>query len=623
MSGKRITQQQKDRYWELRRQDFSISHASREAKFSIDSAKQMERIKKEITGARHNPGHVAGAPDFPVQMSNVSDAAKDALADTTGALFAQRYFGFELSPWQQKMWQGLEDAWASPDREYLCVNVAPGAGKSSVLVMFGCKLTTVQRNIRGLFMCRGYRLAERNTMRLRRALERTKPFENADSTLAMDFGRFRARQGEIWRASEFIVEQFDGMPVEEKEPTWAAFGFDAEWLGNRLDVIFGDDLDDTSSIRNMDIVEHRRQVFDNELEPRLEPGGLMCIAQQRLGPFDFSAHVLSKELLPEDDGITDDPEGEPQYTHVIYKAHYEESCLGVDGHVAGSPPWPEGCLLDPRRLSWRDLRKKMRDPRNFEIVYQQEDNLDNDALVQKLWIEGGRDTHGDYFIGCQDKDRGLWELPRRHDGTIALDGKVFGVITIDPSVSKFWGCIAWVIHPASQQRFLVDLHRAQMEAPDLLEWSTSLRKFTGLAEDWMHNFTKLGVPLTHMIVEQNAAHRYLLQYEHTHRWMRERHVNVQAHSTGRNKADPDFGVQLLGPAYRHGQVRLPMEGLARFTSDKLINEVTRYPHAATTDCLMSQWFLEHAIARGILYAEEAVDAGIQWRPSWLGLGETA
>lgn len=618
MAGKRILQHQKDHYWSLRSQGFSIAMAAKMSGFSLDSGKDLEKIKKEITGSRHETASSVKAPDFPVQISNISDAAKEALADSTGVLFAKRYFGFELSPWQEKMWRGLEEAWASPDREYLCVNVAPGAGKSSVLVMFGSKLTTVQRNIRGLFMCRGYRLAERNTMRLRRALERTKPFENADSTLAVDFGRFRARQGEIWRASEFIVEQFDGMPVEEKEPTWAAFGFDAEWLGNRLDVIFGDDLDDTSSIRNMDIVEHRRQVFDNELEPRLEPGGLMCIAQQRLGPFDFSAHVLSKELLPEDDGVTDDPEGEPQYQHVIYKAHYEETCKGVDGHVAGAPPWPEGCLLDPRRLSWRDLRKKMRDPRNFEIVYQQEDNLDNDAVVRKLWIEGGRDTHGEYFGGCLDKDRGLWELPRRSDGSLALEGQVIGVITVDPSVEKFWGCLAWAYHPVSHQRFLLDVHRAKMEAPELLDWASSQREFTGLAEDWVLNFQKLGLRCTHMIVENNSAHRYLLQYEHTHRWMRERQVQIISHSTGRNKADEDFGVQLLGPVYRHGQVRLPEKGLAHFASEKLTNEVTRYPHSATTDCLMSQWFLEHAIARGILYAEEAADAGIQWRPSWLG-----
>lgn len=505
----------------------------------------------------------------------------------------------------------------SPSRLFLAGEGMLVTHNSTVIVAFAAKRTALNRKIRGLFMSRAHSLAQRNTMRLRRALERTEPFTNATSTMAMDFGRFRARQGETWRAAEFVVEQPEGGLIEEKEPTWAAFGFDAEWLGNRLDLVFGDDLDSTRSIRNMEIVEQNWDIFDNELEPRLDPGGLLCITQQRLGSFDFSAHALGKKLLPEDDGITEDPDGALQYRQIIYKAHYEDKCLGVDTHKAGSPSWPDGCLLDPRRLPYRDLRKVMKpgNERTFQVVYQQNDMAAEDALVQRIWVDGGRDADGNYYIGCWDKDRDEWELPRRADGTLALDGDVLGIITVDPSPTKYWSVQAWAYHPDSKQQFLLQQHRERMEAPDFLDWAHSLRAFTGLAEDWWHLYEKIGVRLTHIIVEINAAQRFLLQYEHVHRWMRQRQVEVVAHSTQRNKSDPDYGIQMLAPVWKFGQVRLPGKGRGRISSMRLVDEAVRYPNSVTTDCLMGQWFLNFSIDR--LYTPGIDMATPKWRPSWM------
>jgi hypothetical protein len=40
----------------------------------------------------------------------------------------------------------------------------------------------------------------------------------------------------------------------------------------------------------------------------------------------------------------------PIYKHVTYKAHYEDRCVGDHGKAAAA--WPEGCLLDPKRVPW-------------------------------------------------------------------------------------------------------------------------------------------------------------------------------------------------------------------------------------------------------------------------------
>jgi hypothetical protein len=434
-------------------------------------------------------------------------------------------------------------------------------------------------------------------------LERTSPAVGASSTLSKDFGRFRpAVSGDVWRAAEFVVEQLDGSPIEEKEPTVSAFGFDAEWLGNRLEIVLGDDLDSTRSLRNFETVTTNREIFDNELEPRVEPRGLMAIGQQRLGPFDFSAHALSKVVLLEDDGMSDGLPSEPQYRRL---------CRGVETHQPGAPAWPDGCLLDPRRLSWRDVRKAMNNPRRFAVVYQQGDVDDSAVLVPRIWVEGGRGSDGTDYPGCWDLNRGLGEVPA------GLVPPVLSIVTADPSPTKFWSVQWWLVHPASEQRFLLDLARQSMDAPDFLDWDHDNGRFSGLLEEWWLRAADVGVPFSTVIVEANAAQRFLLQYQHVRRWMALRSVNVVPHQTHRNKSDPEFGVQTIAPHYRFGRVRLPGRQYGdpgRVAAMKLVDEVTRWPSGATDDCVMAHWFLEWNLPRLTPRVGPVVAA---WRPSWM------
>lgn len=614
MGGKRITPSQKEHYWTLRSQGFSIANAAKGAGFSEASGKNLEKLP--ANGAEYRTrAKEEFVPEFAIPLDRICEDAKKAIKDRTGVLFCRRYFGWELAPWQQQAWETMEALYENPDREFLLLNMAPGAGKSTILVAFACKRIVLERSIRVLFISRAHSLAERNTMRVRRALERTNLAVGATSTLSADFGRFRPRAGgDVWKRDEYVVEQSDGSPIEEKEPTVSAFGFDSEWIGNRVELVLGDDLDSTRSTRNMEIVEKNREVFDNELEPRLEPGGLFVVAQQRLGPFDFSAHCLSKKLLPDDDGSGEDVEGIAQYRHVIFKAHDEDRCAGLSVpeqrklHAHDAPPWPDGCLLAPDRLGWRDVRKAMNNPTRFKIVYQQEDAAETDALVQKIWLDGGRGEDGVDYLGCYDKDRALWQLPD-------LVGQKIGIVSVDPSPTRYWACEAWVLHPDSEQRFLIDLVRERMEAPEFLDWSFNQGMFTGLLEDWWHNFKRLGVPLSHLVFEVNAAQRFLMQSNTWRRWSMERDVLLVPHSTGRNKSDPEYGVQMLANLYKFGKVRLPKRGQeAHLASMKLAGEVTRWPYAAQDDAVMAQWFMESRSHDFV--AQEAANPTLRV-PSWM------
>jgi hypothetical protein len=126
-----------------------------------------------------------------------------------------------------------------------------------------------------------------------------------------------------------------------------------------------------------------------------------------------------------------------------------------------------------------------------------------------------------------------------------------------------------------------------------LDWNYSEATFSGLLEEWWWRSDDLGRPFTYLIVEANAAQRFLLQYDHVKRWQSQRGVSVIPHATHRNKSDADFGIQTIAPHYRHGRVRLPgkIADGSRNTSLKLVNEVTRWPNGNSDDCVMAHWFL--------------------------------
>ena len=132
------------------------------------------------------------------------------------------------------------------------------------------------------------------------------------------------------------------------------------------------------------------------------------------------------EIELEDFDPEDAPDEWRKYHHISYKAHYEENC--EQDHKPDAAPWPEGCLLYPRRLPWRKLRHiKAQTPDRFEVLYQQSDVNPASVLVDPLWVSGGVGKDGVDYVGCWDNDRDLWEIPQ------GVSGDLFVVATADPS----------------------------------------------------------------------------------------------------------------------------------------------------------------------------------------------
>lgn len=496
--------------------------------------------------------------------------------------FRQRYFGRRSVPWAVRAAEELVELLATDEKEFVCLNAPPGVGKSTLFTHdIPAWLVTRDRSVRCLIGSRTERQAAQYTGRLRASFERTNPVPDADSTLTLDFGRFKPLASELWRREEFVVAQPGDTAVEDKEPTISAYGMDSGFLGGRYDFVIWDDLVDKKTIRSPEAAELLVHLYETEMESRVEPGGCLVLQGQRLAAHDLYRHVL--------DMRGEDGEG-PKYRHILFPAHDENRCVGL--HAASDPPWPEGCLLDPMRVGWRELATVQANRmERFRVVYQQEDVDPAAQLVQQLWIDGGRDAGGVELPGCWDADRAIGQLPPGVDL-----GECLSVATVDPSPTKYWAVIWWLYHRASERRFLIDIERRQMSSSEFLSFDPDTRTFSGLMVDWQTRSDKVNAKISAWVIEQNAAQRFMLQQHAMKLFQIQAGFDVIPHTTHSNKADPHLGVAEIGEHYRHGRVRFPAKG--GISSVKaMIGELTRWPEGRTDDCVMAHWFLEWTLPR--------------------------
>ncbi len=605
---------------------YNVMDAHRACGVSKDWAYQRSKGRKKRDQAKFYATLDDAQLPPPTAPSNLSPEAARALVDFE--YFRRRFTGRASMPWQILAAKQVLDLLESPQKEFVVINCPPGSGKSTLFV-HEIPLWLICRNraIRILIGSRTERQAKMYTGRLMDSLERTSPYlatdveraqgsVDAESTVTADYGRFKPTTPKVWRREELTVAQPNDVAASDKENTLSAYGKDGGVLGGRFDLALWDDLVDPKNQGTADSRDELKKWWKDIAQTRIEPGGLMVLQGQRIGPDDLYRFALDMTdvVLDEDGFEVEQVEPPKKYKHILYKAHYEELCRPDGAHPRGTKAWPDGCLLDPYRLSWRDLAStKNNSLDSFLVGYQQEDTDPANVLVQKLWITGGRDTDGVVYPGCWDNERGIDELPK------GLTGELFCYATADPSPSKFWGIQSWAYHPDTEQFFLLDLIRQKMGAPELLDWDADNGRFTGLMEQWQQRSKAAGRPISHWIIESNAAQRFLLQYDHVRRWIaKQGDVQVVSHQTNRNKNDAAFGVQMLGPLFRSGRVRLPgaQHDGARLASMKLIDEATRYPESNTDDQIMAMWFGTLGVPQ--LYVPTEARSVHRSVPRWVG-----
>lgn len=597
-------------YFRLREEGHSVERSARGAKIDPKTAWRFERSEPGSTGLQAAEelgieylGVLEVAPQPPLE-------AQRSLSDF--GLFRRRYFGRRSTPWQERAAYVIADKLATEDREFGVINCPPGSGKSTLFTHdIPCWLIARNRSIRTLLGHRTERMARSYVGRVKRSLERNVPMAPdaeqhrlglahfADATMSGDYGEFKPPgRTDLWRSEALVVRQYGGYTTDDKEPTVSAFGADSGQLGGRYDFIVWDDLVDRRNLKG-DSADTLREIWTTEFETRLEPGGLLILQGQRMAPDDLYRFCLDLTDL----------DSNPKYFHIVYPAHDDTKCRSE--HDISARPWPSGCLLDPRRIPWKTLSvTQANTPRVFEIQYQQRDGSAAGELVQTAWIEGGIDFSGIERPGCKDRDRPMWvsNVPPNVG---------WSIVAVDPSPANFWGIGWWVMHPVSNTYELVAGIRRKMGSEELLSEDMMTRAFTGLLEDIRIKSHEVGHPLQAVVVEINAAQRFLLSQPHVQRWSQAHDIMLMPHTTTPfNKLTSEHNVTSIADYFRQGAIRLPygdIEG-KQFTT-RFQRELVTWPDGMTDDLVMMCWFALRATV--LSYADPEAEPPRMNRPEGL------
>lgn len=533
------------------------------------------------------------------QHLNATDEMSPAELLHDPAAFGQAYLGHMPVPWTSEMDDRVSQLLATPNREFLIFNLPPGAGKSTWWLRFVVRQIALNRRLRWLQGAKTQLNAAKATGRVRSWLEAQVPVYAPPELVAKglacqpwrvlseDFGRFKPEaKGALWRRDAWTVEYADDAAQAEKEATATAYGADSDVIGNRADLIGWDDLVVEDNTRSATALETLIEKWDGGMgESRLEPfgAGLLVLFGQRIGPRDLYRYNLDKTYVE----LVDGQEVERRkYTHFVMPAHFEDVCVGVHDR-ATARSWPHGCLLDAARLPWTGPdgldAKRRSSPRAYEVQYQQREGTGDGALVESAFVYGGADSEGVDRPGCLNRNRLLGQVPA------GWTKPLHSVVTVDPSGTNFWGIQWWVCSPEHNARALMRLHNRRMTADQLLDFNGD--KFIGILDDLWHESMQVGAPIERVVVEINAAQRYLTQFHHAKKWRETRKVAIVSHTTHRNKLDPNLGVSIMVEPFRQGWFDLPYGDVAaRGATATLANQLTT--SSDRNDQLMACWFME-------------------------------
>jgi hypothetical protein len=529
-------------------------------------------------------------PRDPVPWDQLGENARRACDDFW--FYRTHYKDRRTPPWAVESAGQILALYESDREEYVAFNAPPGAGKTTLL----------DDILEWIIVRQRARAAEPTVLLGHRAHDKAKLYvDRMRSTftynrgLISDFGRFQPSSPmHPWSRSELVVEPLEWADRKEKEPTVSAASYEGATIAGRYKVIKWDDLVDQANSLS---AEQRQKLVDwweTIAETRLEPAGLLILAGSRFGPEDLFHHVVTLRDWDEEDDTE-----RLLYTHIRFPAHFDNLCRGVHAPSEHPRPYPEGCILDPERVSWRKIRgAQVRSEGRYRLVWQQEDSDPSGSLAEPEWFKGGIDSRGRDHNGCFNYDRSFGQRPRE-------DSPVLSAITVDPGASKFWGIEHWLVYTDGLQA-LFQGDRRPMGAHELL-YRENDGTFTGVLEDMWQRAATAGVPPSHVVFEDRSMQKHFIHYPFVFEWCRARGVVVVPHDTNRiNKADKETGPEMLNPLYRDGKVDLPYAGYEeRMFSDVFMREAVNWPEGSSTDLVMAHWFLAYRLPTLIIAVSPA------------------
>lgn len=329
-------------------------------------------------------------------------------------------------------------------------------------------------------------------------------------------------------------------PTTAKDPSVQATGIHGNITGARLDYLILDDVLDYENTRTPALRDDLWNWYHATLSGRLTAKARVLVVGTAYHPDDF-LHRISRT---------------PGWAAFRYPALHDD---GI------TPRWPD--RWPPARL-----QKKREELGPLEFARQMlcVARDDSESRFKKEWIdrclERGR---GKYLC------RALAVLPA---GIRTFTGVDLAVQRHSAADSTVLFTIA--VHP-NGDRELLNIESGKWTGPEIVgRMVDSNKRFFSIHR-----------------VENNAAQDFILQFARG-----AAAIPLQAHTTGRSKANPEFGVESIATEMANGKWIIPSgDGRLHPEVEKWVNEMLYYdPNSHTGDRLMACWFAREGARAGAI-----------------------
>jgi hypothetical protein len=378
------------------------------------------------------------------------------------------------------------------------------------------------------------------------------------------------RRGDPWTQTAITVAR----PPAIRDPSLVAVGIDGALPGSRLSWLVIDDILDRQNTATKD---QRDKVFDFVETTALSridlgPSGRVIVTNTAHHPDDAQHRLIKK-------GGRRFPALKITLSGNIYlyntdwdtplirpSVHGPKDSEGPYRLVANDKLHPDGFDEHDELTFWptkftKEIKAELKrghTPRRYLQLYEQQSSDKQSQRCHEEWLEKCK-VNG---LGLVDK----------------YDGPYYTATGVDLAVevgeeNDYTAFVTVEFRPNGVRRIL-DVEIGQWNGPTIVE--KILRK------------ARLYKSVVR--VENNAAQDYILQF--TRR--KKRSVRIVPHTTGRNKAHPEFGVEGIFIEFMNGAWELPCDEFGSYASDDLDDLMQGcldyQPSKHTHDGLMALWF---------------------------------
>lgn len=348
------------------------------------------------------------------------------------------------------------------------------------------------------------------------------------------------QKSDPWTSSQLTVVR----PVVSKDPSIQATGIHGNITGARLDLLVMDDMLDYENTRTPGLRQELWDWYHATLAGRLTSNARVLVVGTAYHPEDF-LHKLAKA---------------PVWRALRYPVLDPET---------GIPRWPERWPMARIEAKRAELG-----PLEFarQLLCQARD--DGEARFKREWID---------VALKRGMGREMRPFIEANPTTIPLSGRGRVFTGVDLAVQKHSAADKTVlftilVHPNADREVLW-IESGRLSGPDIIQKIVDVhRRFGGI-----------------FIIENNAAQDFLLQFTRA-----TTAIPIRPFTTGRNKANPEFGVESLAAEMENGKWIIPnKDGRMHPEVSEWIQEMLYYdPRGHTGDRLMASWFAREGARTG-------------------------